>query len=1113
MSDPLELLHAQKQEKYNKKTELKSTSTVSSDSLAKELPVVEYKFFNIDTSNLTTIFTCADSVILGNSSGGLHIFSYRESEIMSLNPPKKVKSPVVSMDIWQSTLAIVGLSSGQLLVYDLKSSKHVKTFSKFTSPIIKLKFFGSSEQVICLSNKLTILELKKKVLNYSFKATELENMDKAIVTFEVLTDEKISESYLLIVSYSRLLIYSMANNSINFQISSIRPEATPYIAWIKSMDKYHLAISYSTTIAVYNVLRDGFNASLCFETIQDVCGMKWLRQNLLATIGRHSDIFIFLLEGRTQQLVQQIRVNLEIKEQNFLRDEKGLPCYTFHNSVSKNEKTVVLGKERLCLFNVFVWNSCLDALISNGKWLEAFSLGCIFLQDHGFAFMELVPGKIEVKLKMQEILNKFVEEANSELEFKVKICMEYCIKYNMNEVLFSQLFEKLLNFGNTAIEVFSCELALYVQNGVIRSVPSGCFTKVIDYFIGKNKFDLLENVILHIDPAALDAKLLSPICDKYNLINAYMYVYTQSSLQSYVNPLKKMFKLMQKAVDPARKQYFMYNILWFLKLCFTGTTFPQETIIMKNETRENNILKVVDWLFKRKHFEGLLDIDSDTSLKVADLIFSDPQVFNLLSSPKNSVSYKSVLEKFASILNSNCTFTSKVTLFTVKLMKCGKATFDSEEKIRISKFLIKSQSFSEDETFILSLIQSSEPLKDKDLTELLKLANQTKHLGILSYLYKAAKEYQEAMNCLMQSESRYQQRKVFKLLTDTFQELPEKEKPEFKELVLRNLSELSKIDTELLGKFMNACFHDDHSLIIERLSAAPKLQMQYLTDLVNSNFKLDDKLILLNIKLLCEYNPEGLMHFLVSLEEFSYHESLKIVKQFSHSEGISFMYEKLGLIRDAILVLTSKNEDIKYNILKQVKSGLKVEGDLIEKFESYFRSAKELCKRNAPIFPDNEYNENWYLLINKIFEFYSEFSPTFPSFPELLVVLDSVIKSTLESMIGMVDFGILINNLTSKHRELTFKHLKEPTFFALSRFNYTENTISRVNSLVLKDKSMITDKLIDYYCQGVSSDDFFCSRCKKEVDMASMINTQETVIIYQDGSIYHSSCIKKGKNF
>ena len=1109
MSDPIEVLHRSKLEKYHKKEELRSTSSLSSESLKKELPVIESKFLNIDSSSISTAFATPESLLLGSSEGAIHIFNYRESEIMTLNPPKKKSSTVVCMDIWEGVQCIVGYSSGVISLFDLKSSKHIKSFSHFSSPVLRLRYSSSSEQVICLTSQVHIIELKKKVLKYMFKPSLIDTGDTIIVTFELLNDTSLGKSLLLILSYTRLLIYNLTDRSSSFEISSIKPEATPYVAWIRAVDKYHMAISYSTTIAVYNLLKEGFNASLCFETIQDVCGMKWLKPNLLATLGRYSDVFIYLFEGRTKQLVQQIRVNMEIKEQNFLRDSKGLPCYTFHNSFSSNGlgKTVVLGKERLCLLSLFIWNSCLDALVAGDKWNEAFSLGCIFLQDNSFSYMDVVPGKIEVKLKLQEILMKYSREARVDSRAKIAVCFEYCVKYFMADLLFAEIFEFFSNEKKENVEIFTLELVSYVTNGVIRSIPSSCLSLVIKVLSSKSQFETLENLILHLDPPALDAKLLAPICDKHNLINGYIYIYTQSSMQSYVNPLKKIFKLMKKTSEGPKKQYFAYNLLWYLQLAFTGTSFPQE--VVRPENRDAVVVKLCEWLYKRKHLENILEIDPDTCLKVIGIIFEDKDIFSKLTSAKFAAVYKLIVDKFSYLLNSQEPYTQKFYMFCVSLMKSGKVSFNSREKINIAKYLIKFRNASEHSLFILSLIQSSEPLEEADLIELLKLAENTHHLDIMSYLYKASKDYQEAINCLVHSESKEQQKKVFKLVGDISQELGEAELEDFKDLILKNLKVLSAIDTDLLGKFMSSCFKNDHYLIIEQLSAAPKLQIQYLSDLVKSGSKLEEKLILLNVKLLCQYHPDSLMDFLMRAEDYSFHECLNIAKQYKHSEGISYMYEKLGLIREAILELTKETQNLKYEIIKQLNANSSISGQLLSKLIKSVINGKNVCKRNNPVFQDDEYNENWYLFINKVFEVYTELLAYKAKAPELISELDNCIEEALEDMISKVDFDVLVTNITSHFGDLPFKQFKQSTSLALNRLSYTESIINRVNSLVLKDRSMITDKLIDYYSQGVCSDDFECRRCRKEVDLTMMINSQETVIVYQDGSVYHSSCIRK----
>ena len=139
---------------------------------------------------------------------------------------------------------------------------------------------------------------------------------------------------------------------------------------------------------------------------------------------------------------------------------------------------------------------------------------------------------------------------------------------------------------------------------------------------------------------------------------------------------------------------------------------------------------------------------------------------------------------------------------------------------------------------------------------------------------------------------------------------------------------------------------------------------------------------------------------------------------------------------------------------------------------------------------------------------YSELRQGFDIFPLLLILIDKSIKEVLNAMINTVDFDTIISKITEKYGHLPFKHFRESTITILSRFSYNQNIFSRANSLLIKDKSMLTVKLVDEYSIGVCSDDFLCGKCKKEIETIDMLNPDNKIIVFECGHTFHSNCIQ-----
>ena len=90
--------------------------------------------------------------------------------------------------------------------------------------------FGESvNQLIILTDKVHLINIKKKLLKYIFEVNTLENNGAVLLTFELLNNQELNPR-LLIISFDQLMIYSLATQKNLFNISSLRPDTTPYLS-------------------------------------------------------------------------------------------------------------------------------------------------------------------------------------------------------------------------------------------------------------------------------------------------------------------------------------------------------------------------------------------------------------------------------------------------------------------------------------------------------------------------------------------------------------------------------------------------------------------------------------------------------------------------------------------------------------------------------------------------------------------------------------------------------------------------------------------------------------------------------------------------------------------
>ena len=111
------------------------------------------------------------------------------------------------------------------------------------------------------------------------------------------------------------------------------------------------------------------------------------------------------------------------------------------------------------------------------------------------------------------------------------------------------------------MKILTNVLEPYILTGKIKTVPSYALGKMIEYYLNTKQDNTIERIIVHLEPSCIDPRQVLPICIEHNLLSAYIFISTNSTSQSFVNPLKKIYKTMIKQTDPRPKLYFTYKLL------------------------------------------------------------------------------------------------------------------------------------------------------------------------------------------------------------------------------------------------------------------------------------------------------------------------------------------------------------------------------------------------------------------------------------------------------------------------------------------------------------------------------------------------------------------------
>ena len=283
--------------------------------------------------------------------------------------------------------------------------------------------------------------------------------------------------------------------------------------------------------------------------------------------------------------------------------------------------------------------------------------------------------------------------------------------------------------------------------------------------------------------------------------------------------------------------------------------------------------------------------------------------------------------------------------------------------------------------------------------------------------------------------------------------------------------------------------------------------MKYVGELLKSESKevVEEKLIHLYVKLLCDASPAQVLGFLKSREDYSLDECLSICSNYPKAiHASAYLYEKLGAIKSSLELLLGIIDKKRKKIQKGTKKI--IFSELIQDINN----AVKLCARNVARLDENENEDHWFILLGKILQTYIELSPLFINNLELETCMQTGIKQTLENMIDNVDFKKIIAFIVTRFGNIPFKYFKENFINVLSRYSYQKTILKKAIDLLCSDIKYMTQQLLILKSKGVSSKEFNCSACNLSIVSDDLLkNRGERFLLFICGHVYHCRCIKK----
>jgi hypothetical protein len=190
-------------------------------------------------------------------------------------------------------------------------------------------------------------------------------------------------------------------------------------------------------------------------------------------------------------------------------------------------------------------------------------------------------------------------DRTSLFEGLVATCARACIALHDLEFLFENLYQYYEDNGISRI--FLMQLEPFVLDNQIRTVPPRITQRLVALHDEGGQPDLVERIIWHIDPSGLDIDQAIQLCQRHNLYDALIYVYTRA-LRDFVSPVVELLGLIRRVhqfrnlraeAGPVNSQtedatmepviLNAYKIYPYLANVLSGLSYPSEEPLSEGE--------------------------------------------------------------------------------------------------------------------------------------------------------------------------------------------------------------------------------------------------------------------------------------------------------------------------------------------------------------------------------------------------------------------------------------------------------------------------------------------------------------------------------------------------
>jgi vacuolar protein sorting-associated protein 8 len=714
-----------------------------------------------------------------------------------------------------------------------------------------------------------------------------------------------------------------------------------------------------------------------FKADEAIVALQWLNRSVLAvlTITQQllivedgsmsvSDSFDLLPKSTYHADLYSHQLQAVIED----HDEEdtslhGVVADAFHMSFRAYKgRLFLLGTNEIWWGSLTNWADRLLALMNIGDFIGAIRLATRYYTGQGEQLTVGLPEDEEsrrrtVGEKLFEMMTaslKFAFGKNSQAGTNTiekpqmvelaEVSMSACLAADDEDFLFDTVFTWYDDHDQGRI--FMDVLEPHILDARITHIPPPALKVLIDYFATNHTPSKLEEIICMLETSSMDIDQVTTLCKKYNLYDAYIYVWN-NALGDFATPLEELLQLGGQinltngnVPNESARVENAQKIFPYMSFILTGRTYPTE-VLLDVALATTAKAQIYDYFFTAiptltssypkpaagqlngtipyRNLRRVLTFDTPNFMSALNEAFED----SFLNSDEDTVTNG---DNAQAITRQKTTHNRQfIVLVMLDVMSSG---FDAEDTIYLDMFIARNlpkypqymllsgtalqDIFSRlchypepdmrddcqlSVEYLLSVYHPSNPYS---LTPMLKDA---RFFRVLKAVYRQEEEYLELVRLYFLDEE--DQEDIFGALTELLNHKSSiivSEKHAIVEEVQSHAIELLRLDVRLTARTIDSTARDLHSHFLDVMQGDDFGQFQYLNTLLDASDGVRDTrqrrehaLLERYIQLMCQFDPEHVSEYVETLEE----GDLRL------SAIIPFM-EKTGVI-DAAVVLEARS--------------------------------------------------------------------------------------------------------------------------------------------------------------------------------------------------------------